>query len=196
MPDLRVARSELVLGAASGGRSARAQALAASWLAVGPQHRAVCIDTAQPWDAELRGLIERCRRDPASAARRLPLLEQPAELAHALGAHSRPDTLIVVDCLSFWLTATLMHAMVPGEWQPGDPARGSGRALRMVDAVNACAGPLVLLGNHIDGGGLEGQPDLRRLMDTLGSLEQQAALACQRVTLMSDGTPLTLKDPG
>lgn len=195
MRELHVARSELVLGSGAGARSGRAEALARAWLGAGAGHRAVCIDTAQPWDDDMRSLIERCRREPGSAARRLPQLEEPTELAHALGVHSRPDTLIVVDCLSFWLTASLMDALVPNESEARD-GPGRRRSLRMVDVVNACAGPLVLVGNRIDAGGLQGQPDLRRLLETLGSIEQQAALACERVTLMSAGSPLTLKDMG
>nr|WP_236589443.1 bifunctional adenosylcobinamide kinase/adenosylcobinamide-phosphate guanylyltransferase [Ramlibacter aurantiacus] len=189
---MRVARSELILGAGPGARSARAQALAASWLAEAPQHRAVCIDTAQAWDPELRALVERCRRDTSAAGRSLPRLEQPSELAQALGSHSRPDTLIVVDCLSFWLTATLVHAMGADDAE-GAQLVARGRPLRLADAVNACAGPLVLVGNRIGAAGA-GQPDLRRLLETLGSLEQQAVQACERVTLMSAGLPLTLKD--
>lgn len=194
MADLRVARSELILGTGAGGRSARAQALAGAWLDGAPSHRAICIDTAQPWDHELRELIERCRRGAARTPQgRLPQLEEASELAHALGARSRPDTLIVVDCLSFWLTASLMQAMAPDEAEADAPVTRR-RPTRMRDAVGACAGPLVLVSNHIDTGGIEGQPDLGRLIGTLGSLEQQAVLACDRVTLMSGGLPLTLKD--
>jgi adenosylcobinamide kinase / adenosylcobinamide-phosphate guanylyltransferase len=36
--------------------------------------------------------------------------------------------------------------------------------------------------------------DARAFVDALGSLNQQAAAACERVTLMSAGLPLTLKD--
>lgn len=192
MPELQVARSELVLGAGSGGRSTRAQALASAWLEASPTHKAICIDTAQPWDDELRGLVESCRRGWRGAAGRLPRLEEASELAHALGSHSRPETLIVVDCLSFWLTASLMQALDTDD--AGVPEGGPKRPVRLSDAVQACAGPLVLVGNHIDVGGMEGQPDLDRLASTFGSLEQQAVLACERVTLMAGGLPLTLKN--
>ncbi|MEJ7929933.1 bifunctional adenosylcobinamide kinase/adenosylcobinamide-phosphate guanylyltransferase [Ramlibacter sp. AN1015] len=195
MAELRVARSELVLGAGGAGRSARAEALAAAWIAAAPHHRAVCIDTAQPWDEELRDLIRRCRRaSGGGSGPALPRLEEPTELAHALGQHSRPDTLIVVDCLGFWLTASLVHAMAPDESEAA--AAGPARTLRMVDAVNACAGPLVLVSNCIDSEGVQARPDLQRLVGTLGTLEQQAVAACERVTLMSAGLPLTLKDMG
>ena len=33
------------------------------------------------------------------------------ELAHAIGQHSRADTLVVVDCLTLWLTERLMPAV-------------------------------------------------------------------------------------
>jgi adenosylcobinamide kinase/adenosylcobinamide-phosphate guanylyltransferase len=35
--------------------------------------------------------------------------------------------------------------------------------------------------------------DSRAFVDALGGLNQQAAAACERVTLMSAGLPLTLK---
>jgi adenosylcobinamide kinase/adenosylcobinamide-phosphate guanylyltransferase len=35
--------------------------------------------------------------------------------------------------------------------------------------------------------------DVRNFVDALGGLNQQAAAACERVTLMSAGLPLTLK---
>ena len=41
MAELRVARSELILGGQKSGKTARAEALAAAWLAQSPQHRAV-----------------------------------------------------------------------------------------------------------------------------------------------------------
>lgn len=193
MAELRVARSELVLGSGAGGRSARAEALARAWTSSGAGRQAVCIETTQSWDEELRGLVDRCRRQPPGGTAQLPRVEEATELAHALGAHSRPDTLIVVDCLSFWLTASLMQAMGPEEAAtPGTAARG--RPLRMIDAVNACAGPLVLVSSRIESPRTVSPPDMARMVATLDTLEQQAALACERVTLMSGGLPLTLKD--
>jgi adenosylcobinamide kinase / adenosylcobinamide-phosphate guanylyltransferase len=46
MAELRVARSELILGGQKSGKTARAEALAAGWLAASPAHRAVYIATA------------------------------------------------------------------------------------------------------------------------------------------------------
>src|SRR3954451_16202415 len=113
MGELRIARSELILGGQKSGKTARAESLASSWLARSPDARAVYIATAQAWDEEMRERIARDQRDRAERVPRIATVEEPLELAHAIGRHSRADTLIVVDCLTLWLTAQLIPA-VPG----------------------------------------------------------------------------------
>lgn len=199
MPELRVARSELVLGAPEGGQLARAEAIAAAWLALASGHEAVYVATAQAWDGEMRERVARHRRGTAGQAR-LRTAEEPLALAHALGACSRPDTLVVVDCLTLWLTALMMGSAEQGA--PGPAARphvnpppegeGSNPPAIIGDAIAACAGPMVLLGHARSGPLLPGR-DARQFADTLGRLDRQAAAACERVTLMSHGLAMVLK---
>jgi adenosylcobinamide kinase/adenosylcobinamide-phosphate guanylyltransferase len=61
--------------------------------------------------------------------------------------------------------------------------------------VRACAGPLVLISNEIGLGVIPLGRDTRNFVDALGSLNQAAAAACERVTLMSAGLPMVLKGP-
>lgn len=182
MPELRVARSELVLGGQKSGKTRRAEDLAAVWLAQDAAHRATYIATAQAWDGEMRERIERHRQDRAQRVPRMETVEEPHELARAIGAHSRADTLIVVDCLTLWLTARLM------------PAPGEAEETRLADAIARCAGPIILISNEIGQGVVPAGPDSRNFVDALGTLNQEAAAACERVTLMSAGIALTLKD--
>ena len=114
---LRVARSELILGGQKSGKTARAETLAAAWLDASPGHEAVYIATAQAWDEEMRERIARHRRDRAQRVPRMRTVEEPLALARAIGAHSQPGTLVVVDCLTLWLTALLMPA-VGGQGTP------------------------------------------------------------------------------
>src|SRR5688572_4396764 len=137
MADLRVARSELILGGQKSGKTARAEKLAAAWLAQSPQHRAVYIATAQAWDEEMRERIARHQRQRADRVPGMTTVEEPVELARAIGQHSRADTLIVVDCLTLWLTARLMPAV--GGPQPGN---GEGTGATIAGALRACAGPI------------------------------------------------------
>jgi adenosylcobinamide kinase / adenosylcobinamide-phosphate guanylyltransferase len=192
MGELRVARSELILGGQKSGKTRRAEALAAAWLAQSPAHRAVYIATAQAWDEEMRERIARHRHDRALRVPAMETVEEPRELCRAIGAHSRGDTLVVVDCLTLWLTARLLPAAgtAAGELPAGDPDAA------FLSAIAAAAGPLVLVSNEIGLGVVPLGAETRAFVDALGRLNQQAALACERVTLMAAGLPLVLKDAG
>ncbi|HEY0885370.1 MAG TPA: bifunctional adenosylcobinamide kinase/adenosylcobinamide-phosphate guanylyltransferase, partial [Ramlibacter sp.] len=63
------ARSELILGGQKSGKTARADSLAARWIALSPVHRAVYLATAAAADDEMRERIARHRSD---RARRVP----------------------------------------------------------------------------------------------------------------------------
>ena len=110
---LPVARSELILGGQKSGKSRRAEALAQAWLARSNQHQAVLIATAQPWDNEMRARIARHQADRAQRVPGMRTVEEPLQLAQAISAHSSSQTLIVVDCLTLWLTNWLMPADAP-----------------------------------------------------------------------------------
>jgi adenosylcobinamide kinase/adenosylcobinamide-phosphate guanylyltransferase len=193
MAELRVARSELILGGQKSGKTARAEALAAVWLAQSPSHRAVYIATAQAWDEEMRERIARHRRDRAERVPGMRTVEEPTELARAIGEHSRGDTLIVVDCLTLWLTALLLPAAaVSEEKRPRVQDPRISDAL-ISGAVAAARGPIVLVSNEIGLGVIPLGREVRSFVDALGTLNQQAAAACERVTLMSAGLALLLK---
>ena len=60
-------------------------------------------------------------------------------------------------------------------------------------AIENAAGPVVLVGNEIGLGVIPLGRETRAFVDALGLLNQQVAQACQRVTFMAAGLPLTLK---
>ena len=207
MADLAVARSELVLGGQKSGKTRRAEALAAAWLAQSPAHEAVYIATAQAWDEEMRERIARHRRDRAGRMPRMRTVEEPLEVARAIGRHGRKETLVAVDCLTLWLTAMLMPAVDAGAPPPQPSPKGggsknedslplwgrAGEEASLACAIAACAGPIVLISNEIGMGVVPLGRDVRQFVDALGGLNQQAAAACERVTLMSAGLAMTLK---
>jgi adenosylcobinamide kinase/adenosylcobinamide-phosphate guanylyltransferase len=146
-------------------------------------------------------------------------IEEPLALAATIKAHSQPNTLIVVDCLTLWLTAHLMppdsdctRASETGHM--GDLKHPINR-LRSTDtgclteshsssawqtlATDLCSaiaharGPLVLVGNEIGLGVIPLGQEVRAFVDALGLLNQMVAATCERVTLMSAGLPLALK---
>lgn len=184
-------RSEFILGGQRSGKSRRAEVLARQWLDASPERRAVMIATGQPWDDEMR---ERIARHQADRAQRLPgmsTVEEPLAVADTLRQHSSTRTLIVVDCLTLWLTNLMMPAD-PGLALPEAAVIAEGDGL--CAAIVAAPGPVVLVGNEIGLGVIPMGRDVRQFVDALGRLNQQVAAACERVTFMAAGLPLTLKD--
>jgi len=221
---LTLARSELILGGQKSGKSRRAEALARQWLDQSDMHRAVLIATGQPWDDEMRERIQRHQQDRAQRVPGMATVEEPLALAEALARHSRADTLVVVDCLTLWLTNLLMP-VVPDHRTPmeacavghfaqvkEEPAQRAGdteqnvqphrppapvettQVAMLLGAIAETPGPVVLVGNEIGLGVIPLGREVRAFVDALGSLNQDVAATCQRVTLMAAGFPLVLKD--
>ncbi|MDP3246758.1 MAG: bifunctional adenosylcobinamide kinase/adenosylcobinamide-phosphate guanylyltransferase [Polaromonas sp.] len=188
---LPVARSELILGGQKSGKSRRAEVLAQSWLAQSGSHRAVMIATGQAWDDEMTQRIVRHQADRAQRVPGMITVEEPLQLAQTIQTQSTPDTLIVVDCLTLWLTNWLMpvHGNAAVTEQTLSIETG-----QLLQSISSAPGPLVLVGNEIGLGVIPLGREVRVFVDALGLLNQQVAAACARVTLMAAGLPLTLKD--
>jgi adenosylcobinamide kinase / adenosylcobinamide-phosphate guanylyltransferase len=192
MAEWLVARSELILGGQKSGKSRRAESLALAWLAMSPAHQAVLIATAQPWDEEMRERIARHQQDRAERVPKLRTVEEPLQLAQALASHSQPHTLVVVDCLTLWLTNLLMPA---DKFKQNVPPAHDPRAqpAMILRAIEKAAGPVVLVGNEIGLGVIPLGRETRGFVDALGALNQDVAKVCERVTFMAAGLPLILK---
>lgn len=186
-----LARSEFILGGQRSGKSRRAEMLARQWLDASPERRAVMVATGQAWDDEMRERIARHQADRAARVPGMVTEEEPLALADALRQQSSKNTLIVVDCVTLWLTNLMM---------PADPAQARREAAVIAAGEDLCAaiatasGPVVLVGNEIGLGVIPLGREVRAFVDALGRLNQQVAAACERVTLMAAGLPLTLKD--
>ena len=177
---------ELILGGQRSGKSARAEMLAAQWLAESPAHRAVFIATATAWDDEMRERIARHQRDRALRVPGMGTVEEPVDLAGVLAKNTATHTLVVVDCLTLWLTNLLRPAQ-------GEAEQHGTRAAALVHAISTHTAPLILVSNEIGLGVIPMGAGVRAYVDALGRLNQQVAAVCDRVTLMAAGLPLTLK---
>jgi adenosylcobinamide kinase / adenosylcobinamide-phosphate guanylyltransferase len=186
---VEIARSELILGGQKSGKSSRAESLAGQWLRQSPAHRALLLATALPGDAEMRERIARHQRERAERVPGLSTLEVSGDLGGALSRATRPDTLLVVDCLTLWLTNALMP--LQGEGLAGEILRE--REDLLCEAVARSKGPVVLVSNEIGFGVIPMGVEVRAFVDALGRLNQRMAGVCVRVTLMAAGLPLSLK---
>ena len=193
MPEgLTVARTELILGGQKSGKSRRAEQLASAWLAQSPQHRAVLIATAHAGDDEMRQRIARHQQDRAARVPAMLTIEEPLALAEAITQHGNAHTLVLVDCLTLWLTNWLFPDAEFKKNRPLAPESRAQEAMLLI-AIKQTAGPVVLVSNEIGLGVIPMGRPTREFVDTLGRLNQGVAVASERVTFMAAGLPLMLK---
>jgi adenosylcobinamide kinase / adenosylcobinamide-phosphate guanylyltransferase len=111
--------------------------------------------------------------------------EEPLDLAGALEAVAQPDAVVVVDCLTLWLS-NVMFAELDVENECG----------RLLAALSRLAGPVVFVSNEVGLGIVPDNALARRFRDEAGRLNQAVAAAAQSVIFLAAGLPLVLKAPG
>ena len=195
-----IANSEFILGGQRCGKSRRAELLARQWLAQSAEHRAVMIATGQPWDDEMAARIAQHQADRAERMPGMTTVEEPLTLSEALALHSQPHTLVVVDCLTLWLTNLLMPVQATADDFQADFASNqpdvqvlTARVAMLLVSIEKTPGPVVFVGNEIGLGVIPMGRGTRAFVDALGRLNQDVAAVCQRVTFMAAGLPLYLK---
>lgn len=167
----------LVLGGARSGKSRFAEGLAtATGLDL------VYVATAHAFDDEMRERIARHRADREGAGWRT--IEAPLALADVVAAQSAPETALLVDCLTLWLTNVMLADL--------DVEREAGGLLAALDAA---PGPVVLVSNEVGYGIVPENALARAFRDHQGRLNQLVAARSDRVTLVAAGLPLDLKLP-
>jgi adenosylcobinamide kinase / adenosylcobinamide-phosphate guanylyltransferase len=169
----------LYLGGARSGKSHLAQTRAQEFGQV------VVIATAQGLDAEMALRIDHHRQ---SRPAHWVTLEEPLHLSEAIVhcTHSREKPLILVDCLTLWLSNWLClqdHTLYNAE-------RG-----KFLDVLTKLSAPILLVSNEV-GQGLIAPTELgRQFVDEAGRLHQQVAALCNEVIWVAAGLPLPLKSP-
>ena len=164
----------LVLGGARSGKSRyaqqRAEALAGE---------RVFVATAQALDAEMAERIARHRSDRGD---RWHTIEAPLALAPVIVAEASADRVLLVDCLTLWVSNLLLAD------RPIEPAIAELRA-----ALAAARGPVILVANEVGLGIVPDNALARRFRDAAGRVNQAVAAAADEVQFLAAGLPLTLK---
>lgn len=176
MPATAPLVTTLVLGGARSGKSAHAERLAA---ASGLALRYVATATAGDEEMGERIAHHRDRRGPGWTTR-----EEPLALVDALRDEAGPGRVVLVDCLTLWLSNLLFAER--------DLAA---ETVALCGALPALAGPVVLVSNEVGMGLVPETPLGRRFRDAQGRLNQAVAACVPAVVFVAAGLPLTLKDP-
>ncbi|MBZ6077255.1 bifunctional adenosylcobinamide kinase/adenosylcobinamide-phosphate guanylyltransferase [Microvirga puerhi] len=171
---MTVHRRVLVLGGARSGKSRTAQALAEK-----ASQACFFIATAQGFDEEMR---DRIRRHQAEREGHWHTLEAPLELADVVAAAAGPDRVLLVDCLTLWLSNICLADQDPDQ-----------ETDRLITALKAAQGPIVLVSNEVGQGIVPTTRLGRTFRDAQGRLNQQMAEICDAVIFVAAGCPILLK---
>jgi len=172
----RAAGMTLILGGVRSGKSRYAGELAR---AHGGAVTLIATGAAQ--DEEMAARIEAHR---ASRPPQWTLVEEPLHLAAALRAAAIPAGVVIVDCLTLWLSNLLC-----GE---DDDALRRESAL-LLEALPKLRGDCILISNEVGFGIMPVSALARRFGDEAGVLHQRLAALSDRVVLMVAGLPLAVK---
>ena len=177
----------LVFGGARSGKSAYAERLAAA-----SGKEVVYIATARAGDGEMTSRIAQHRRQRPAA---WLTVEEPLALADAVLRYSAPQRLVLVDCLTLWLSNLMFSGATefPEVGEIALPALFHAQRRQLLDALERVDGDLVLVSNEVGMGIVPYGAISRSFTDESGRLNQAVAAACDHVVLIAAGLPLVLK---
>ena len=168
-------RSALVIGAARSGKSRFAERLA-----LGTGLLPIYIATAEARDEEMAARVAAHRAD--RAGRGWTTIEEPLELTETLAHSAFARQVVLVDCLTLWLSNLIEAGRDPDT-----------EASALAAAIAGAAGPVVLVTNEVGAGIVPINALARRFADAQGRLNQKIASAVTDVILVAAGQPLRLK---
>ena len=169
-----MARATLVVGGQRSGKSRYAERLVAA-----SGYAPVYLAVATAGDDEMAARIAEHRDYRGDHWR---TVEEPLEIAAVLARESRADTVVLVECLTLWLSNLI------GAARDIDAATDG-----LIDALERAAGPVVLVSNEVGGGIIPDNALARRYADALGLLNQRVAAVATQVVLVAAGQPLLIK---
>jgi adenosylcobinamide kinase/adenosylcobinamide-phosphate guanylyltransferase len=168
---------ELVIGGARSGKSRYAEGVAkASGQSV------IYIATGEVRDSEM---AERVAIHKAQRPKEWLVVEEPLALAQALKTYSKADNCILVDCLTLWLSNCLFG-------EGSTPWRET--KAELLATLDALPGQVILVTNEVGCGIVPMGEMSRRYVDEAGWLHQAIAARVAKVTLVTAGLPMALKD--
>ncbi|HEY0063409.1 MAG TPA: bifunctional adenosylcobinamide kinase/adenosylcobinamide-phosphate guanylyltransferase [Telluria sp.] len=177
----------LVLGGARSGKSVYAERLAeASGRAL------VYLATAHAGDDEMGQRIAHHR---ARRSADWTTVEAPLALADAIARHDRADTVILVDCLTLWLSNLMFcdGRIYPETGNAELPAPLHQERQALLDILGRAKCDIILVSNEVGMGIVPLGAVSRIFTDEAGRLNQAVAAVCDGAVFVAAGLPLVLK---
>ncbi|EHQ88525.1 bifunctional adenosylcobinamide kinase/adenosylcobinamide-phosphate guanylyltransferase [Desulfosporosinus youngiae] len=194
----------LITGGARSGKSTFAELLAAQ-----AKRPVIYIATAQIWDAEMAIRVKKHQEQRPSTWR---LIEEPLNIHATLTQLKDEEAVILLDCVTLWLTNMLLAGQADQSAQPGQEAPSESQTsshlykhiepqiLANVQEVAQLAQEIkpkvIFVTNEVGQGIVPENPMARVYRDLAGRSNQILARKAEQVYLVAAGYPIELKPSG
>jgi len=177
-----MSRTIFITGGARSGKSRLAEQTAAGYGAP------LCyLATAQPLDDEMGQRIMQHQQRRGDAWH---TIEEPLQLAQTLKENDGAFKVILIDCLTLWLSNLLMLHEYQG-------AKAEGRiledVLHLAETLRGMTTPVIIVSNEVGMGIVPENRLARMFRDIAGQANQAIAAAADQAWLVASGIPLRLK---
>lgn len=167
-----------IIGGCRSGKSRYALKLAESR----PKTPRIYVATCRPEDEEMR---RRVAAHQAERGDRWTTEEVPIRLAEALSDLRQSAGIVLVDCLTLWVS----NLMLADE----GPEALVGAADRLASALGPEGCPVVVVSNEVGAGIVPENRLARQYRDVVGAVNQKVAACADAVVLMVAGIPVAVK---
>lgn len=177
----------LVLGGARSGKSAHAERLAAQ-----SGKEVVYVATAAAGDGEM---AQRIALHRAQRPAQWTTVEEKLALAQVLATWRAPHRLVLVDCLTLWLSNLLFDGGIeyPDVGAIELPPRFHEERAALLAELAEPRGDVIFVSNEVGMGIVPYGAITRAYTDEAGRLNQAVAALCDRAVFVAAGLPLVLK---
>ncbi len=189
----------LVTGGARSGKSHFAELLAAQ-----PKRPVIYIATAQIWDDEMALRVKKHQQQRPSTWR---LIEEPLNIRDILIQLKDEDVVILLDCVTLWLTNLLLAGQAEASLQAEQGTHGPilpdhvepqivATVREVAQLAREIKPPVIFVSNEVGQGIVPDNPMARAYRDLAGRSNQILAQSADNVYLVVAGLPLEIKHSG
>lgn len=147
-----------------------------------PGDHKVFIATCIPRDAEMKQRVEQHQKERSLIWQ---TVEAPVHLSQAIVEQSRQADVLVVDCLTLWISNLMLELE--------DDRKVLARLPDLARTLQSADCPVVLVSNEVGSGIVPENQLSRRFRDIVGSTNQAIAEQADRVIWMVAGIPVPIK---
>jgi adenosylcobinamide kinase/adenosylcobinamide-phosphate guanylyltransferase len=147
-----------------------------------PAEQKIYIATCVPRDDEMKRRVARHQKERSQD---WVTVDAPLELPKAILQNSRRANVILVDCLTLWMSNLLIET--------GDENKIEKTISQLIDAIEKAECPIILVSNEVGSGIVPQNRLARQFRDMAGWLNQAVARCANKVVWMVAGIPVTVK---